>query len=95
MIPDAPNGPPPGGSSQDPPENKIDEQQMAMVYAAMMEELGIGRKNALPLQDVGPDIAPESMPTIRSKRKHSENDLVSGWRGWLFIPSVSQFADVI
>lgn len=41
--------------NQQPPQRERTAEEIAMIHAAMMEELGIGRKESLPLSDRGPD----------------------------------------
>jgi hypothetical protein len=73
------NGAPPGGASnyQEPPQPEHTPEQLAMIHAAMMEELGITRKDALHLQDRGPDIS-ELRPL---KQKRYQETATARWRG--------------
>ncbi|KAI9054034.1 hypothetical protein LZ554_001207 [Drepanopeziza brunnea f. sp. 'monogermtubi'] len=76
------NGAPPDGANnyQEPPQPQHTPEQLAMIHAAMMEELGITRKDALHLQDRGPDIS-ELRPL---KTKRYQETATARWRNLQF-----------
>ncbi|KAJ5051433.1 uncharacterized protein L3040_001212 [Drepanopeziza brunnea f. sp. 'multigermtubi'] len=76
------NGAPPDGANnyQEPPQPQHTPEQLAMIHAAMMEELGITRKDELHLQDRGPDIS-ELRPL---KPKKYQETATARWRNLQF-----------
>ncbi|KAF4624182.1 hypothetical protein G7Y89_g13992 [Cudoniella acicularis] len=68
-------------------ESSMTAQQLALVHAAMMEELGIGRKDTLPLEDRGPAIPIQNMKTALRTLANPNNQVTAHW-------SKAQFDDV-
>ncbi|KAH7356461.1 hypothetical protein BKA65DRAFT_494746 [Rhexocercosporidium sp. MPI-PUGE-AT-0058] len=59
-----------------PPEKEYTEIQMAQLHAAMMEELGIGRTENLPLADKGAPV--EALRPLKQPKKHL-NSATAAW----------------
>ncbi|KAH6722583.1 hypothetical protein BKA61DRAFT_592876 [Leptodontidium sp. MPI-SDFR-AT-0119] len=59
-----------------PAKKEYTEQQLAIIKAAMMEELGIGRKDDLPLADRGAPV--EALRPLKQPKKHF-NSATAAW----------------
>ncbi len=72
--------PPPGNNdnapNQQPLQREYTVKKITMVQAAMLEELGPGRRELLPLADRGPD------PALMVARLPAKKDMQAATAGW-------------
>ncbi|ESZ97582.1 hypothetical protein SBOR_2039 [Sclerotinia borealis F-4128] len=69
-----------GEYGREPTEREISAAEMEAIHQAMMEELGLGRKDALPLEDRAADVSMVPM-TSTTKRVRPENP-ASAWQNF-------------